>query len=201
MPQYSGVVSLIMNYATGSFICSGTLLPDRRSILTAAHCVSDGAGTAGPLSTTAYFYGGSDPDTFVPFDPLSTAVGVSQYFVHQDYTGQVIDQNDVAVLRLAAPAPDFAQSYDLFVAVISPGRISTWPAMDGVGRTALGGAQFGTGRLRQGDNRYDFRFGDSDFGGFWSALFGYPRPRQLVTPTFRISTTDWPATLRVLQHR
>ena len=58
MPQYSGVVPLIMDYgAGGAFICSGTLLPDRRSILTAAHCVSDGAGSAGPLSTTAYFYG------------------------------------------------------------------------------------------------------------------------------------------------
>ena len=75
MPQYSGVVSLIMDYGPGgAFICSGTLLPDRQSILTAAHCVSDGAGTAGPLSTTAYFYGGSDPDTVVPFNPVSTAV-------------------------------------------------------------------------------------------------------------------------------
>ncbi len=171
MPQYSGVVSLIMNYATGSFICSGTLLPDRRSILTAAHCVSDGAGTAGPLSTTAYFYGGSDPDTFVPGNPVSTSVDVARHFVHQDYTGQVIDQNDVAVLHLARSAPAFAQTYDLFTDDIA-GQDFNVAGYGLRGPGGAGGAQFGAGRLRQGDNRYDFRFGDSDFGGFWDAFFG-----------------------------
>ena len=42
-------------------------------------------------------------------------------------------------------------------------------------RSSVGGnlgANLGTGRLRQGDNRYDFRFGDSDFGGFWDGFFG-----------------------------
>src|SRR5262245_16153479 len=34
MPQYSGVVDLIMDFQNGSFLCSGSLLSDRRSILT-----------------------------------------------------------------------------------------------------------------------------------------------------------------------
>ena len=173
MPQYSGVVSLIMDYGPGgAFICSGTLLPDRRSILTAAHCVSDGAGTAGPLSTTAYFYGGSDPDTVVPFNPVSTAVAVSHHFVNQNYTGQVIDQNDVAVLRLAAPAPAFAQSHDLYLGDLAGQdfNVAGYGARSSVGGNL--GANLGTGRLRQGDNRYDFRFGDDDFGGFWDGFFG-----------------------------
>ena len=55
MPQYSGVVSLIMAYAGGSFNCSGTLLPDRQSILTAGHCVTDGPTLSNPITTTAYF--------------------------------------------------------------------------------------------------------------------------------------------------
>ena len=93
MPQYSGVAALIMDFGPdGRFICSGTLLPDRRSILTAAHCVSNGAGTDNPLITTAYFYGGDDPNLRVPFNVASTAVDVSNYFVHPLYTGEVIDQ-------------------------------------------------------------------------------------------------------------
>ena len=175
MPQYSGVVSLIMNYgAAGSFICSGTLLPDRVSILTAAHCVSDGS-SARPLSTTAYFYGGADPDTVVPFNPLSTAVGVSQYFVNPSYTGQVIDQNDIAVLRLASAAPSFATDFDLYVGGDLTGddfNVAGYGLRSDTGGSVGANLGLGAGLLRQGDNNFSFRFGDSDFGGFWNGRFG-----------------------------
>jgi hypothetical protein len=176
MPQYSGTVALIMDYGPGGrFICSGTLLPDRRSILTAAHCVSDGGGGR-PNSTTAYFYGGPDPDTVVPGNPEATAVTVSDYFVHAGYSGEVIDHNDIAVLRLATDAPAFATSYDLY----DGGPDGTLTGEDvnvaGYGRRSdtggAVGANLGTGRLRQGGNRYAFRFGDADFGGFWDGFFG-----------------------------
>ena len=170
MPKYSGVVSLIMNEgAAGNFICSGTLLSDRRSILTAGHCVSGGAGTVNPISTTAYFYGGSNPDTVVPGSAAATAITVSQYFVNPGYTGQVIDQNDIAVLRLSEAAPAFAKSYDLYNGGDLTG--STYNIAGYGGRSTVGGAfgvDLGTGRLRQGDNRYDFRLGDADFGGFFT---------------------------------
>jgi Trypsin len=174
MPQYSGVASLIMTYTTGSFICTGSLLPDRRTIVTAAHCVNNTAAKGTLLSTTAYFYGGSNPDTVVPFNAASTAVAVSNVVINSAYTGQVIDQNDIAVLRLAANAPSFATSYAL-------GSADSNLTGDGFnvagygGRSDTGGAigaNLGTGRLRQGDNRYDFRLGDSDFGGFWNGFFG-----------------------------
>ena len=43
-----------MDYgAAGAFVCSGTLIGSR-TIVTAAHCVSDGT-SARPLTTTAYF--------------------------------------------------------------------------------------------------------------------------------------------------
>lgn len=166
-PQYSGVVSLIMDEgAAGSFICSGSLLPDRMSILTAGHCVSSGAGTANPVTTTAYFYGGNDPDTVVPFNPVATAVTVSQYFVDPLYTGQVIDQNDIAVLRLSAPAPAFATAYDIYTGGDLTGQ--SYNIAGYGGRSDVGGSlgvDLGTGRLRQGDNSYDFRLGSPDFGG------------------------------------
>jgi len=172
-PSYNGVVSLIMDEgAAGKFICSGTLLSDRRSILTAGHCVSHGAGTANPISTTAYFSTGANPDSVTYLDPASTAVSVSQYFVNPDYTGEVIDQNDIAVLRLSQAAPAWATSYGIYSGGDLTGtdfNIAGYGARSDVGGAI--GADLGPGRLRQGDNRYDFRLGDSDFGGLFTPGF------------------------------
>jgi Trypsin/PEP-CTERM motif len=174
MPQYSGVVGLLMDYgAAGAFVCSGTLLADRQSILTAAHCVTDGPTLANPVSTTAFFYGGSNPDTVVYAAPPGvTTVGVSQYFVNSGYTGQVIDQNDIAVLRLAAPAPAFANAHQLSTVSDLTGagyNIAGYGARSDAGGSV--GANLGTGRLRQGDNRFDYRWGDAAFGGFFDGFF------------------------------
>lgn len=169
MPKYSGVVSLIMTYATGSFICSGTLLNDRRSILTAAHCVSDGAGTAGPLSTRAYFYDGADRDAVPSADPAATMRQVSNIFVNSAYTGEVIDQNDIAVLRLEDLAPSFANSYELYDDANLKGEdfnVAGYGRRSSVGGAV--GADLGAGRLRQGNNTYDYTWGDSAFGGFFT---------------------------------
>ena len=172
-PSYNGVVSLIMDEgAAGKFICSGTLLSDRRSILTAGHCVSHGAGTDNPISTTAYFTPATDPDSVTYLDPASTAISVSQYFVNSGYTGEVIDQNDIAVLRLATAAPAWATSYDIYTGGDLTGQgynIAGYGRRSDVGGAI--GADLGPGRLRQGDNRYDFRLGDADFGGFFTPDF------------------------------
>lgn len=170
-PRYSGTVALLMDYgpAVGQFVCSGSLASDRRSIVTAAHCVSGGAGTANPLTTTAFFYGGSNPDVVLFNSPLATAVGVERYTVNPNYTGEVIDQNDIAVLTLSQLAPDFATSYELFDEGDLTGdrfNVAGIGARSDVG--GLVGANLGTGRLRQGDNRFDFRLGDADFDGFFT---------------------------------
>ncbi|MDP1028355.1 PEPxxWA-CTERM sorting domain-containing protein [Sphingomonas sp. KR1UV-12] len=175
-PKYSGVVSLIMDRgAAGSFICSGSLLADRRSVLTAGHCVSDGAGTANPISTTAYFYGGSDPDVVPHLDSAGTAVTVSDYFVNAAYTGQVIDQNDIAIVRLSEAAPLFATSYDLY-----DGGDLTLQDFNVAGygrRSTVGGdlgVDAGVGRRRQGDNRYEFRLGDPELDGAFDGALDDP---------------------------
>ena len=113
-PKYRGVVTLIMQYATGSFICTGSLLADRVSVLTAGHCVSDGAGTANPLVTTAYFNQHTDPNLREFQSPTSTAITVSQYIVNEGYTGEVIDQNDIAIVRLSQAAPEWAVGYAIY---------------------------------------------------------------------------------------
>jgi hypothetical protein len=173
-PFHNGAVALIMDYgAGGRFICSGSLLSDRRSIATAGHCVSGGAGTENPLTTTAFFYGGSDPDAILPSDPGAVAIDVTHYFVNPDYTGEVIDQNDIAVLRLADFAPDFATAYRIYEGGDLTGEGYNVAGVGGRSDTGGAvGANLGAGRLRQGDNTFDFALGDADFGGFFTDFFG-----------------------------
>jgi hypothetical protein len=176
-PASTGVVGLLMNYgALGSFICSGTLLPDRQSILTAGHCVSDGFGTAGPITTTVFFQpaAGLSPTVSIYNNPAATSRTVTDYFVNPGYTGQVIDQNDIAVLRMNTLAPDWAVSHGLYVGGDLTGAHFN---VAGYGRLGTGatGTNTTTGRLRNGDNRYDFRFGDGAFGaGYWDGAFDNP---------------------------
>lgn len=176
-PKYNGVVTLIMQYDDGSaFICTGSLISGN-SIATAGHCVSDGYGTKGPARVRAYFSDSLDPDLrrFDPannFDavPGAVAIDVSRVYVNPGYTGEVIDQNDIAILRLETAAPDYAKVYDLYTSglkgeqfnVVGNGRRS-----DGGGTV---GANQGTGRLRQGENIYDYAWGDSAFGGFFTDI-------------------------------
>ena len=168
----SGVVALIMTYANGNrFICSGSVLGDGMSIATAAHCVSGGAGTANPVSTTAYFFDG-DADARTPFKAGGRSIDVSAYFVNPGYTGEVIDQNDIAILRLKTAAPSSAQRYDLYTSDIKGEQFNvagygTRSTVGGAsGNTAPAGAR--TGFLREGDNLYDYAWGDAAFGGFFT---------------------------------
>jgi hypothetical protein len=184
-PKYSGVVGMFMNYdpatPTSGFVCSGTLLSDRRSILTAAHCVSDGFGTAGPASTTVFF----QPDGGLPVNssiyanpsappvgnPDATAIAVSNIFVNPGYTGQVIDQNDIAVLRLKSEAPAWADSYGIHMGNLKGTDFN----VAGYGIRGTGAGSIGSlGRLREGDNRYDFAWGDAAFAGSFDGLFDDP---------------------------
>lgn len=172
-PQKNGVVALIMERTNGTFICSGSLMNGGRHILTAAHCVSDGAGTSNPIKTTAYFYGGPNQDQF--FNVGATTVDVTHYAVNAGYTGQVIDQNDIAVLTLAELAPAFATQYELAGESDLTGldfNVAGYGARSLVGGSVGTTPSTGPGRLRQGFNGYDFRLGDSDFGGFWDGFFG-----------------------------
>jgi hypothetical protein len=180
-PAFGGTVHLLMDYGpqVGMFICSGSLLSDRRSILTAGHCVSDGANTANPLTTTVYFQpdGGLSPGTRIQTNgiPNGGAVtrSVTNYFVNSNYTGDVIDQNDIAVLRLDSEAPAWSLAYDLYTDSSLTGADFTVAGYGRLGDGATGANNFAA-RLRQGDNRYDFRLGDPLFNGGWAAILGEP---------------------------
>jgi hypothetical protein len=182
---YSGVVGLLMTYANGDqFVCSGTLMNNRRSIVTAGHCVSNGAandyfGHAGNLvSTKAIFLSdaasAADSTYYTVIGGVAVpnagtvAIDVQDYKVNQNYSGEVIDQNDIAVVNLAADAPVFAQSYDVYGTTSLTGsnfNVAGFGARSDTGGSV--GSNLGTGRRRQGDNRYDFAWGDADFNNFF----------------------------------
>jgi hypothetical protein len=194
----NGVVGLTMSYAAGSFICTGTLLPDRLSILTAAHCVSDGFGPSGPINlpnaTTVRFQpqNGLGVGTSIFSSTAAVAIPVAGYTIHPQYTGQVIDQNDIAILRLASPAPAWAPAFDIYVppAGLTGEVFNVW----GYGNTGAGSAGTGllsiTGRLRQGDNRFDFRWGDPDWNGVWDGAFDNPALPAAMTTFSYLSDFD-----------
>ncbi len=176
-PAWSGVASLVMEYADGgAFACTGALVSGN-SILTAAHCVSGGNNGGGdPVRVRAYFTDSADPD-LVRYDAANgydaatgaVAIDVGRRFVHPDYSGEIVDDNDIAVLRLASAAPAYAAIYGLSPVSDLAGRQFT---MLGQGdRSGVGGAlgaDLGAGRMRLGVNSYDFSWGDPLFGGFFT---------------------------------
>jgi hypothetical protein len=177
-PGKDGLAFLEINFpGLGTGYCSGSLLPDGRSIITAAHCVSFGGGVPFADGGNVYFYKGpNDPFydlNYNPADPDFALLQIESIHVAAGYSGQVLDQNDVAVLRLADVAPDWATRYQL-------GAIEDLTGVDfevaGFGNNGPDGTvgSFGGtfGRLREGDNRFDFRMGDPDFGTFWLDEFG-----------------------------
>jgi hypothetical protein len=189
---YSGVVGLRMQYATGAFVCTGSLIGGNR-IVTAAHCVSDGFANdvngraPGLISTTAFFYDGVSQGVDPFFYPINAAgdtfpgitkVTVGAYHINAGYTGEVIDQNDIAVLTLSSAAPKTAQAYGLYTndilgATFNVAGIGTRSLTGGVDGTTGPGAGAGPGRIRQGLNTYDLRLGEfySSIGG--TAAFQY----------------------------
>jgi hypothetical protein len=178
-PGKNGVVQLLMDYGElGQSLCSGSL-GARNTIITAAHCVSPLASGYTPQKVTAIFWNG-DPDQTFLSNPDAIAIDITGIHVADGYTGEVIDQNDIAVLRLGSAAPKWATVYDLHAEGDLTGKAFN---VAGLGfRSSEGGAvghDLGASRLREGDNMYEFRMGDPiwggllDFGGTADSAYSY----------------------------
>lgn len=172
-PGKDGLVFLELD----SGFCSGSLLKGGNAILTAAHCVADGNGQVVATSGRAWFWNGVGPvaDPFYDLQPGPTAVNIGSIFVAPGYTGEVIDHNDLAIIFLNGAAPDFATEY-LLAALADPTGIDFNVAGFGNrGTSGATGSSGGTfGKLREGDNKFEYALGNAAFGDGWAVELEEP---------------------------
>jgi hypothetical protein len=163
-PSYDGVnLSGVVEVVIDGFIdCSGSLLSDGYSILTAGHCITSKYGRALPTSGVVTFMGpnGSVTDT------------VAAYYVDPAWTGTSTNGGDLAVLRLTNAAPSFATKYSLFMgATPAAPEVLAGYGLGGDGMDGAGTGQYSSfGTLQVGTNEY-FETG-SYFGWSNSLLLG-----------------------------
>lgn len=123
--DYSGIANLWFRNANGTVLygCTGTNLGGGK-ILTAAHCVTDGTSLLSSSFTARFFQTGIG----------WVDVNGSGYAAKPGYSGNVLEENDVAVLTMGSLAPSFARSY-----VLASGNVlNLAQTFAGYGRTGTG---------------------------------------------------------------
>jgi len=215
-PQYSGVTQLIMTYdtqntttgatGTAAFICSGALINNGYSVLTAGHCLHNFTQTAANGQVTQLTlknvqvrlgqnFGGN-----TTAEPGAGAPNVNQAFnfvqdvtptaqsvmINPGYTGSVIDQHDIAVLNLGTSAPHIYQSYDLYTqsAIGETYNITGWGGRGNGDLGTFAGGAAGA-RIRQGLNTFDVSYADPHWSAdFMNLLFGSRGPQDVYVSDF-----------------
>ena len=124
---YDGVAELLIESDIGSFGCTGVLLDGRYSLLTAAHCLTDEAGTRTPESARerCTFSWTLEPRRF----------RVRSFRIHPDWSGDVRRGNDLAIVTSRCLVSPLVQTYALFT---GPGDLRADFAIAGFGAGGTG---------------------------------------------------------------
>lgn len=134
--------------------CTGSLLPTGLHILTAAHCFTqntqDLEGAISQKFVTS--------NAIVNFEsPTLSSISASEFYIHSDWNGDFSEGNDIAIVKLANPAPSEADRYDIYRNTDEIGQVAT---LVGYGKTGNGNtgdtisANF-PGTKRYGQNVYE----------------------------------------------
>ena len=211
-PQYSGVARLVMTYrtrtvATGAigsaaFLCTGGVIAGGYSVLTAAHCLNDytQAGVEYTLQSVTVNLGQNFGGNFTQ-EPGAGAPSVNQSFAytqtvgaanasyHPLYSGQVIDQHDIAVVNLNTRIPAAYQAYALYAggALGQDYNIAGWGGRgNGTnGTVSVAGSTGSSTRIRQGDNSWETTYADARWSpAFLAFLFGGRGPQNVYLADF-----------------
>jgi Trypsin/PEP-CTERM motif len=144
-----GVVEIESVIGGLTYGCSGSLLSNGSSILTAGHCVDTPSGLASASNVTVSFLGPGG--VLIP-------VAVSNVTVDPAYSvGNSQNGSDLAVLTLSVQAPSSAVEYSLYTGNVSaalntPLLIAGYGVSGTSGTTGANGT-FGT--LQAGENEYE----------------------------------------------
>jgi secreted trypsin-like serine protease len=144
------VGGLILQTFSGTYLCSGTLLPSGMDILTAAHCVTDSAGNFDLLGGTATFFpstGGSQTIAFA---------GAEKY---SGYSGDSYAGNDLAVIHLQSAVSAAVPRATLYSGSSEVGSTYTVIGYGATGSNGLGDTG-AAGTRHQGENQFDATLAD-----------------------------------------
>ena len=146
-PMFGGIdLSGVVQVSVGNRLCTGSLLPDGLSVLTAGHCVTASYGSDLWGAGNVNFLG---PDGFVTTSVLSISV-------NPGWDGTGGHGGDLAVLRLDTYAPQFAARYSLYSGApdFSSVNVLAGYGYGGTGETGYDGGAWPYGTLRAGTNKY-----------------------------------------------
>lgn len=159
-PAYNGVGSIRINTTTGAYICTGSLLADGKTVLTAAHCLNPGGPSDPTTSISINFY---------PVNATAVTLQAVSWNMNPLYSGAVIDENDIAVLHLGAEAPANISRYELATGnpVDNPFNFVGFGQKGSNGAGVSINAGFSLANRRHGANLFDLTLGDARWEGFW----------------------------------
>jgi hypothetical protein len=145
---YDGIGMLVLDHENLLLGCTGALLGSGRSVLTAAHCVTDQSGALTVVSGQITFQsslGGEE------------TIAISRYDVHPTWTGDLRAGGDIAVLTLQQSASSAIRRYNIYPGEDEVGRVVELVGL-GLSGTGAVGYTIEDGRRRGGYNRLDGTF-------------------------------------------
>ena len=156
--DHDGVADLIISRPEGNARCTGSLLNDGQSLLTAAHCLTDNDGN--PVA--------SNINATWELATNNVSESSADVTIHPMYNGDLTDGYDIAIVQFDTPIVFAVPRYDIYRKT-DGGEIGVETVKVGYGRSGFGntGDTTSSGTKRFGKNKYEddgLGSGDGDIG-------------------------------------
>lgn len=155
---FDGVGALLLRTTTTPAglvtLCSGSVLTGGIDVLTAAHCVTDGAGTLDLISGSVFFSTTTGGTEVIPIQGAA---------FHPSWTGDLLAGYDLALIRLARPVSASVPTYAIYE---GSDELSSAYTVSGFGRSGTGatGSTLEAGTRRKGRNEFEMTLAMMGFG-------------------------------------
>lgn len=144
--DHDGVADLIITRSEGTARCTGSLLSDGQSLLTAAHCLTDNDGAPVITNVQATWQ-------LAAGDVIQSSADVT---IHPMYNGDLTDGYDIAIVQFDNPITTDVPRYDIYRKT-DGSDIGVETVKVGYGRSGFGntGDTIASGTKRFGKNKYE----------------------------------------------